>query len=68
MTKNVHAVALGRAGGRRSAATLMQRTTPAERAERASVAAVASWGDAARAKRLANGRAKPKRRAAMQRK
>ena len=49
MSKNPHAVELGRLGGRKGAEA---------RSEIARIAANASWGASARAKRAANGRRK----------
>lgn len=56
--KNPHAVELGRLGGRRSGATRLQATSLATRVRVAQIAAKASWGPNARAKRKARGRKK----------
>ena len=56
--KNPHAVALGRLGAAKGQAARHAALTPAERSRIAQIAAGASWGAAARAKRAANGRRK----------
>ena len=63
MSKNPHAVALGRLGGARSRVARMADAYKPMRRKVAQIAATASWSDAARAKRKANGR---KRRIAVQ--
>ena len=61
MTKNPHAVALGKLGAAKGQAARHAALTPAERSRIAQIAATASWGQSARALRLANGRKrKPK--------